>query len=239
MNKDESVDMAEFLIAIMLFLIAHLVPPAPPVRTRLIAWLGRRVYLVGYSLVSLALIAWIISAALRAPYLPLWTPAPWQTLVPILLMPVATWLLLAGLIEPNSLSISLRPADSKTELGPAAAVTRHPVLWAFLLWAGSHIPPNGDVASVILFGGMTMLAIAGFAVLDSRARGRLGEKRWQSLTTPTSILPFAAILDGRVRIRFSARLLFSVAVAIAAYLWFLLQGHKFFIGVDPLTWFHS
>jgi uncharacterized membrane protein len=238
-NKDESVDMTEFLLAITLFLIAHVVPPAPPVRTRLIAWLGRTAYLVGYSLVSLALIAWIIIAALRAPYLALWTPAPWQTLVPILVMPVATWLLFAGLIEPNPLSISFRPADSETELGPVVTVTRHPVLWAFLLWAASHIPPNGDVVSVILFGGMTLLAIAGFAVVDSRAHQRLGEKRWQSLTTPTSVLPFAAILDGRMRIRFTARLLFSVAVATAAYLWFLLQGHELLIGVDPLAWFHS
>ena len=231
--------MTEFLVAIAVFVVAHVVPPAAPVRMRLIAWFGRRVYLVGYSLVSLALIVWIIRAALHAPYLPLWNPSPWQTLVPILVMPIAAWLLFAGVIEQNPLSISLRPADSETELGPAAAVTRHPVLWAFLLWAGSHIPPNGDIVSLILFGGMALLTIAGFAVVDSRARRRLGDKRWQMLAAGTSLLPFAAILAGRMRVRLSARLLLSVAVAIAAYLWFLFQGHELLIGPDPLAWFRS
>jgi uncharacterized membrane protein len=38
--------MAEFLVAIAFFVIAHVVPPVPPVRTRLIAWFGRRQYIV-------------------------------------------------------------------------------------------------------------------------------------------------------------------------------------------------
>ena len=226
--------MTELLVAITLFLIAHVVPPAPPVRTRLIAWFGRRAYIVGYSLVSLTFIVWIISVTRRAPYLPLWNPAPWQTLIPILVMPVATWLLFAGLIEANPLSISLRPTDSDATLGPAAAVTRHPLLWAFLLWAGSHIPPNGDVISLVLFGGMALLAIIGFAVVDGRARRRLGEEHWQKLATRTSILPFAAILTGRMHIRLSARLLFSLAAGVAAYLWFLFQGHELLIGPNQL-----
>ena len=230
--------MTEFLTAIALFLIAHVVPPTPPLRTRLVARFGRRAYLLGYSLVSLTLIAWIVAAARRAPYLPLWDHAPWQALVPVLVMPLATWLLIAGLVEPNPLSISLRATRPETELGPVAAVTRHPVLWAFLLWAGSHVPPNGDVVSVILFGGMALLAIAGFAVVDRRARRRLGEERWRMLAVATSIVPFAAILAGRTRARVSAQLLFSITAALAVYLWFLLQGHQVLIGPDPLAWLH-
>jgi uncharacterized membrane protein len=154
-------------------------------------------------------------------------------------MPLAAWLLLAGLAEANPLSISLRTADVGTKLGLAAAVTRHPVLWAFLLWGASHIPPNGDVVSLILFGGMSLLAIGGFAVVDRRSRQRLGEERWQTLTAATSIVPFAAIFAGRARVRVSAQLLFSVATALAAYLWFLLQGHERLIGLDPLIWLRS
>jgi uncharacterized membrane protein len=209
------------------------------VQTRLIARFGRRFYLAGYSLVSLALLAWIIAAAQRAPYLPLWQPAPWQALVPVLVMPLAAWLLLAGLVEPNPLSISLRTASSKSsksEPGSAIAVTRHPLLWAFLLWASSHIPPNGDAVGLILFGGMAMLAISGFIVLDRRARQRLGEEHWRRLAAATSIVPFAAILAGRARLRISASLLVTIAAAVAAYLWFLLAGHERLIGPDPLAW---
>jgi uncharacterized membrane protein len=225
----------EFLIAIAVFVVAHVVPPAPPVRQRLIALLGRRAYLAGYSVLSLGLIAWIIVAAHRAPYVPLWTPAPWQTLVPIVAMPLAAWLLVAGLAEANPLSISLRGSGDATEPGPAAAVTRHPVLWAFLLWAASHMVPNGDVVSLILFGGMAILALAGLAVVDRRARRRLGEERWKRLAAATSVVPFVALASGRARLRVSLRLGLSLVAAVALYLWFLLQGHIWLIGVDPLA----
>lgn len=227
--------MTQFLAALALFLVAHVVPPAPPVRTRLIAWFGHRAYLLGYSFISLALVAWIIAAARRAPYLPLWDPSPWRALAPVLVMPFATWLLFAGLAEPNPLSISVRMAGPKDELGPAAAVTRHPALWAVLLWALSHVVPNGDVVSLVLFGGMTLLAIGGFAVIDRRARQRLGEERWEALAAGTSIVPFAAILADRARVKVSARLMFSLAAASVAYLWFLLEGHERLIGPDPLA----
>jgi uncharacterized membrane protein len=228
--------MTELLAAIAVFLLAHVVPPAPPVRARLIGWLGRRAYLAAYSLLSVVLIAWIVTAAYRAPYLPLWDPEPWQALVPIAVMPFAIWLLLAGLAEPNPLSISFLAARPKAELGPAASVTRHPVLWAFLLWALSHVPPNGDVVSLILFGGAALLAGGGFAVIDRRARRRLGEERWQTLAAATSIAPFAAILAGRARIGVSAGLLLSAAAALGVYAWFLLDGHARLIGLDPLAW---
>lgn len=226
--------MTEFLIAIAVFVVAHVVPPAPPVRQRLIALFGRRAYMAGYSLLSLGLIAWIIAAAHRAPYVPLWTPAPWQTLVPIVVMPFAAWLLVAGIAEVNPLSISLRSGGDATEPGPAAAVTRHPVLWAFLLWAASHMVPNGDVVSLILFGGMAILAFAGLAVVDRRARRRLGEERWTRLAAATSVIPFVALAQGRAHLRLSLRFALSLAVAEALYLWFLLQGHIWLIGVDPL-----
>lgn len=227
--------MAEFLAAIALFLVAHVVPPAPPVRTRLISWLGRRTYLAAYSLLSLALIAWVIAAALRAPYWPLWEFAPWQAVVPVLVMPLALWLLLVGLAEPNPLSITLRTADPDGALGLAASVTRHPVLWAFLLWALGHVPPNGDVVSVILFGGMALLAAGGFAAMDRRARARLGPDRWRQLAARTSIVPFAAMLAGRARVRLPGHLPFSTAATLGIYAWFLVQGHAWLIGPDPLA----
>jgi uncharacterized membrane protein len=228
--------MTELLIAIAVFVIAHAVPPAPPVRTRLIHWLGRRAYLVCYSLLSLGLIVWVIVAARRAPYMPLWDAASWQALVPVVVMPLALWLLLIGLAEPNPLSISMRAANAKTEPGAAAAVTRHPVLWGFLLWGASHIPPNGDVVALILFGGIALFALSGFAVLDRRARRRLGEAQWQKLVTATSLVPFIALPAGRAHIRLSSHLLLSVALALAVYLWLLLQGHTLLFSRDPLLW---
>ena len=226
--------MAEFLLALLLFLIAHVLPPAPPIRQRLITHLGRRGYLLGYSVLSLLLLAWIIVAARDAPYIALWVFAPWQPAIPLVAMPLAFWFVVAGLAEPNPLSVSLRRSDPAAPLAPIVTTTRHPVLWGFLIWAVAHLPPNGDVVSIVLFGSMAGLALAAMPVLDRRARSRLGKERWQAIARGTSILPFVGVVSGRVRLRFSRRFGLLTAIAVAGYAWFLLQGHQLLIGLDPL-----
>jgi len=106
-----------------------------------------------------------------------------------------------------------------------------------LLWAAIHIPPKGNVVSLILFCTVALLAIAGLVVLDRPARRRLGEAIWRRRAAATSLIPFAAVLTGRARMVPSPRLLLPVAIALAVYLWFLLQGHQAVIDVDPLAWF--
>lgn len=227
--------MAQFLLAILLFLTAHVVPSAPPVRRRLVAFLGRRGYLLAYSVLSLALLVWIVITARSAPYMALWNFAPWQSVIPFVAMPLAFWFVVAGLAEPNALSISLRRRDPTLPLAPIVVTTRHPVLWGFLIWAGAHLPPNGDIVSLILFGGMAALAVAGMPLLDRRARARLGDERWKALSRGTSVLPFLAIVLRKAHIRFSRPFMLHTAVSLTAYLWFLYQGHRLLIGPDPLS----
>jgi uncharacterized membrane protein len=119
-------------------------------------------------------------------------------------------------------------------MGPIAGVTRHPVLWGFLIWAVSHIPPNGDLVSVILFGFVGCLAGAGFFILDRRMRSRLGADGWESLARATSIVPFVAVIAGRAQIHSWQPLLRAACAAAAFYAWFVLQGHQLLIGADPL-----
>lgn len=226
--------MTEFLLALSAFLLAHAIPPLPSVRGRLVAFLGRRVYLILYSGLSLVLIGWLISAAIRAPYLPLWTPVPWQAAIPVVIMPIALWLLIAGLAEGNPLSVSIRPADATAEPGPVASITRHPVLWGFLLWAVAHIPPTGHVVALILFGGMALLALAGMLALDRRAKRRLGAGRWETLAARAPLIPLAGIARGNAGLR--AILAWPAAATLLIYLWFLLDGHRRLIGPDPLGW---
>lgn len=213
--------MIELAAALAVFLLAHSLPARLGLKDRLVARAGRRAYLLGYSLVSVALLAWLIDAARRAPYLPLWDPAPWQAWIPLAAMPVAFVLLAAGLAQPNPLSISLRAGDAP---GAIVAATRHPVLWGFLIWALAHVPPNGDVVSLVLFGGMAAFAAAGMPILDRRARDRLGEARWRALAAGEG--PRA---DG------GGLVLWALA-GLALYVWFLVQGHALLIGVDPTGW---
>lgn len=226
--------MTEFTIALSCFLAAHLVPALPRLRAWLIGRLGRRVYLGLYGLASLALLGWMIDAALRAPVVVLWDPAPWQWLVPIAAMPFAAILLAGGLLEPNPLSITLRHGG---EPGPTAAITRHPVLWAFLIWALAHVPPNGTAVTAMLFGSMALFAAAGIPLVEMKARRRLGPDRWHELRSGTSIVPFAALLSRRARPVDGGRLVVPVGVGLALYVWFLVWGHAWLIGPAPLAVF--
>ena len=224
--------MTEFALALGAFLAAHLIPASPGLRARLVARLGRGVYLALYSILSIMLLAWLVVAAQRADTVALWNPAPWQWWLALALMPWAIFLLVAGLLAPNPLSISFRAG---AEPGAVVAVTRHPVLWGFLIWAATHIPPNGDLVSVILFGGMAAFSVLGFAILDAKARRRLGPEPWSRLSRATSIVPFAAATSGKARLRADRSLILAGTASAALYLWFVLQGHRLLIGRDPLA----
>ena len=224
--------MTEFALALIAFLAAHLIPASPALRARLIAAMGRGAYLAVYSVLSIGLLAWLVVAAARADTIPLWNPAPWQWWLPLVAMPLAIFFLVAGLLAPNPLSISFR---SGSEPGAIVGITRHPVLWGFLIWAMAHIPPNGDLVSLILFGGMAAFSLLGFILLDVKARRRLGRERWSRLSGATSVVPFAASASGRGRLRTDRSLVLAGLAATALYLWFLLYGHRLLIGRDPLA----
>ncbi len=124
---------------------------------------------------------------------------------------------------------------SRRRAGPITAITRHPVLWGFLLWAASHVPPNGDLVAVVLFGTMVAFSLVGFVLLDAKARRRLGPARWRAMSRATSVLPFVALLSGRATLAPSRGSLIALASALALYAWFLAQGHALLIGPDPLA----
>lgn len=227
--------MTEFLLSVGVFLLAHIIPPMPKVRNNLIAIMGRRTYLIAYSILSIALLTWMILAGQRADYIGLWPSAEWQWWVTIISMPFALWLILAGLFEPNPLSISLRKKQLDAPLSLSAAVTRHPVLWGFLIWALAHLFPNGDVVSLVLFGGMALLAIGGFFIVDKRTKRRTGEQQWDELAKRTSVVPFAAILKGRAKPKITARSVLWIVISLALYFWILFSLHADYLGADPLA----
>jgi uncharacterized membrane protein len=222
----------QLFLALVVFVALHSVPALPALRARLIGLLGRRLYLIAYSLVSLASLAWVFYAALRVDYIPLWDPAPWQAWVTLVLTPIGLFLLLAGLFTPNPLSISVRRAD--TAPGGIVAVTRHPELWGFMLWAASHVVPNGDVRSLVLFGALLLFALAGIPLTDRRARKRLGDD-WPALAARTSILPFAAIISRRAHFRLDGPMLAALLLTALIAAWFLTGGHALLFGADPLA----
>lgn len=229
--------MIEFLAALGLFLLSHSIPARPRVRARLAQLLGERGYVIGYSLLSIALLVWLISAASRAPYIPLWDTTLGQYYAPITAMLPAFVLLASGLFCPNPLSISFSRAAFDPERPGIVAITRHPVLWAFALWGFAHVVPNGNLVSLIMFGGFGLFSISAMPLIDRRKRRAMGAE-WERLAGPTSIVPFAAMLAGRTRMRWNggqllATLLFGTALYVG-----MLWAHPWLFGPDPKIVFY-
>ena len=72
-----------------LFLALHSIPTVPSIRQHLISWLGRRLYLILYSLASLVSLGWVFYAALGLDYVELWPPAAWQGWIVLIAAPIA------------------------------------------------------------------------------------------------------------------------------------------------------
>jgi uncharacterized membrane protein len=222
--------MIEFFAAIAVFLAAHALPAATGLRALLIEKMGRPAYLTLYSLVSLASIAWVIGAALSAPYIELWPPGRATALAPLVAMLPASILLAGALWQPSPLSVSLRGGLAAPRRAGLAAQIRHPVLWGFFLWAASHLIANGDVVSVILFASLAAFSLAGMERLERRARQRLSESDYAAAAALTAGGPGARLK--RVRPLYG---LLDLGAGVLLYAG-LLHLHGPVIGVDPLAW---
>lgn len=225
--------LAELVVAAVFLLATHFGISSTGARGALVARLGERPYLGVYSLVALAAFVWLGRAYGQAPYVPLWLPAGWQAWVPLLLVPVALAFVVAGLSTPSPTAVG----QERVLLGEEPArgilrVTRNPFLWGVALWAVAHMVPNGDVASLVLFGTLAILALWGSALIDAKVARRMGAD-WDRFAAKTSNLPFAAILAGRQRLALGEIGWPRIAGALVAYA-ALLHLHRWLFGVSPL-----
>ncbi|NOD74703.1 MULTISPECIES: NnrU family protein [unclassified Ruegeria] len=175
-----------FLAALVTFLLSHAIPVRPAVRGWLIGTLGHRGYFTGYSILSLAVLAWLIVAAANAPYVEVIPPFAVLRWVPVLIMPVVCWLALAGIIIQNPFSfggLGDRPFDP--EQPGILRTTRHPILAALMLWALAHLLANGSLSHVILFGLFAGFAAMGMALIDRRKHSEMGME-WIRLSRNTA-----------------------------------------------------
>ncbi len=52
--------------------------------------------------------------------------------------------------------------------GRARTWVRHPMLVGVIVWAGAHLLVNGDVASIVLFGGLALWAMASMVLINQQ-----------------------------------------------------------------------
>lgn len=221
-------------LCMFLFVALHFVLSTHPIREPLLSRLGEGPFSVGYSVLVFAAFAGVIWSYRAAPYVVVWSPPHFARHAVLTFMPLALYLLLAGYTTKNPMA-----AGQAKFLGEADVVrgvlriSRHPALCGFALWGLLHLFANGDAAGILIFAGITTLAIGGMYHQDRRMARRYGEA-FKQFAARTSRFPFAAILTGRIAFKPRELGILRPLVAIVFYLATILYSHRLLFGVSPL-----
>ena len=226
--------MASLAYAVLFWVVLHLAV-AGPLRPALADRLGEAGFRALFSILSAAGLVGLILAYRAAPYVPLWPAPPGARHAAMLLMLIAFVLLVFGASGSNPTSPAVARLAGRGELPVhgITRITRHPMLWAFALWAVAHLLNNGHLAALLLFGAILVTALNGMASIDRKRRRALGPL-WDKFAARTSILPFAAILAGRNELRPGELSPARIAVGIALFAAALLL-HGPLLGASPLA----
>ena len=169
-----------------------------PLRAVLVRLLGDRGFLGLYSLVSFAALWWIIQAfkAVGPSGVMLWNG---QAVVPWVLASLLTLVALAmviGSLKGNP-ALPDTPAARVAQARPTGmfAVTRHPMMWGFALWAVAHIITSPSPRTLVTAGAMGVLALLGAHLQDRKKEALLGET-WRAWEAKTSYWPRWSRLGG-------------------------------------------
>src|SRR5690625_845656 len=147
-------DLNELLAATLVFVGAHFLLSGPLVRTLLIERLGLMAFRLLYSVVAAVALVWMVRAYIHAPYIFLWPPLTLLAWIPLLIMPFAFILVVAGVTTASPTSVGSEAVALSADPAPGILrITRHPFLWGIALWALSHLIARGDIASLIMMGG--------------------------------------------------------------------------------------
>ncbi len=186
--------MALMIIGMVIFFGVHALPWAPELRDRLMNRLGEGAYRGLFSLISLAGFAVLVTGYGRADFISLWDSIPGGRMAAIVLMPVFFVLLVA--------------ANSKSNI---KRYTRHPMAWGIVGWSVLHLLNRGDLAALLLFGGLAVYVSMDMVICNRRG---------------------AAFSTAKAPVIRDAM---NVGIGLALYAVFLLFLHQWLFGIDPLA----
>jgi uncharacterized membrane protein len=133
------------IIGLAVFIAPHVFVTRREARAALVARIGEGPYKGLFSLVSLiglVLIVWGYGEYRASGWIALWSPPVWMRHLAAVLTWPAIVLIVAAYIPGN---IKLR--------------LKHPMLAGVKLWALAHFLANGDLGSIVLFGGILAWAV--------------------------------------------------------------------------------
>lgn len=173
------------------FLLSH------AFRAPLVKALGANGFLGAYSLVALGTFAWVVQSFGAAPVTPpMWTAGDGAWALASFLMLVGSILFAGSLIGNPALP---GPPDRANTAKPARgvfAITRHPMMWGFALWALVHLLVSPQPKVVALTIAIGFLALVGSVGQDAKKAGLMGDG-WRDWSSRTSFVPFGNQFAGK------------------------------------------
>jgi len=144
--------MTLLIIGVSLFVAIHLLPSIVLLRSAIFDQLGEGRYKGLYSVVALAGLGLMIYGKAVADIVHVFSPPEWAPYLARVAMAPALVLIVAANVPGN-----------------IKRFTPHPMMWAVLIWAVTHLAANGDQASIILFAPMALFAV--IHIVSANMRG--------------------------------------------------------------------
>ncbi|HEX2813256.1 MAG TPA: NnrU family protein [Sphingopyxis sp.] len=167
-----------------------------PLRDGLSRGLGERGFLIVYSVVAIATFVLMVQAFRGLPpEPPLWTVGDPLWAVASLLVLFASILFMGSLIGNPALPAPGAAASAQGAPRGVFAITRHPMMWGFALWALAHGLVMPTPGQIILSAIIAFLALVGSAGQDAK-KARLMGDAWRHWAARTSFIPFARQVAG-------------------------------------------
>lgn len=228
--------MIALMLAAAVFLLIHLLISGTRLRDAIAGAIGQGPYMGLFSLASIGALTWTgfaYAAARRGVDPVYWAATPVTKWIQLGVTLAAFLLAVPGLLTPNPTSVRQEATlDRPDAVKGMVRITRHPFLCGVALWAAGHLMVNGDLASLILFGTLLVLAVFGPLSIDAKRRRVLGPA-WDAFAAKTSAVPFAAIAQGRQKLSLGEIGWWRLGLAVlvwAALVW----AHPLMFGVSPL-----
>ena len=160
-----------------------------PLRAPLVGAIGERLFLALYSLVGAVCLAWMALAFRAAPAADLGGALPFfggeaGWIVSTILTLPALVLFLGSLWRNPALPNPGATQVLTREPTGVFAVTRHPMMWGFALWALSHLVLWWSWRTTIVAGAILVLALVGAHLQDRKKQALMGAAwaEWEAKT---------------------------------------------------------
>jgi uncharacterized membrane protein len=221
--------MTLLILAAALWVFVHVGISGTTLRDAVVAQLGEKRFMLAFSIGSVVSIFLLVLAWQNAGTTFLWSAPAWLRWILAALMLPAFVLFMAS-HKRNPTAVGNKGLGEEPR--GIQRVTRHPMLMSFALWGLVHVLGNGDTAALVFFGAFLVTAVAGMPSIDAKLARRHGDA-WAGFAAKTSIIPFAAILQGRNRLVLSE--IGWMPPVVGLVLWAaLLHFHRSFFGMPAL-----